>query len=307
MAKKEKKAEKKKGQGTKGLGLLKIRKQVIGETLLYAIIWTAVLLVPFMNAGLMSEQIVDIPMIFTSWLKIVPFYILFLLNNHLLFPFLFAKRNYVVYVLIVLVLIVAIFGALEFYEQSEDLGIAWPFGPLAHADRQHISLTVFPWWGNMIAAAMMRYVVYDTSKDSVPLRQDIEFITNYIELMRIRYSEDVEITFTHPKTISGRVVLPPLILIVFVENAFKHGVSYDGNSYIHIDIACTEREVVAHFENSVHKAKDSRQSGIGLENVRKRLDLIYGKEYSLQIEDGAEDKYRITLKIPIINDKMHSN
>lgn len=380
MAKKDKKTEKQKGQGTKGLGFLKIRKQVIGETLLYAIIWSAVMLVPFMNAGLMSEKIVDITMIFTSWLKIVPFYILFLLNNHLLFPFLFAKRNYVVYVLIVLVLIVAIFGALEFYEQSEDLGIAWPFGPLAHADRQHISLTVFPWWGNMIAAAMMlaannilrrmyrsmqadedserlqrqniqaemyylkhqinphffmntlnnihalvdintesakqaiielsammRYVVYDTSKDSVPLRQDIEFITNYIELMRIRYSEDVEITFTHPKTISGRVVLPPLILIVFVENAFKHGVSYDGNSYIHIDIACTEREVVAHFENSVHKAKDSRQSGIGLENVRKRLDLIYGKEYSLQIEDGAEDKYCITLKIPIINDKMHSN
>ena len=380
MATKEKKAERQKRRGAKGTGLLKIRKQVIGETLLYAIIWTAVLLVPFMNAGLMSEQIVDVPMALTSWLKIVPFYIIFLLNNHVLFPFLFAKKRYTIYALVSVVLIAAIFSALEFYEQSEDLGIAWPFGPLAHADRQHISLTVFPWWGNMIAAAMMlaannilrrmyrsmqadedserlqrqniqaemyylkhqinphffmntlnnihalvdintesakqaiielsdmmRYVVYDTSKDSIPLRQDIEFITNYIELMRIRYPEDVDITFVHPKLISNKVIVPPLIFIVFVENAFKHGVSYDGESYIHIEISCTESQVIAHFENSVHKAKESHQSGIGLENVRKRLDLIYGKDYTLQIEDDVEGKYCITLKIPIINDQMHRN
>lgn len=379
MAKKgDKRAEKEVSKERSGR--LNIRKQVIGENLLYATIWTIVMLVPFMNAGLMSEDTIDMSAVVNSWLKIVPFYIIFILNNHLMYPYLYAKNRDIIYSIISLVLVVSIFALLEFYETSEHIGVAWPFGNIGKdISRQHISLTVFPWWGNMIAAVMMlaannilrrmyrsmqadedaerlqrqniqaemyylkhqinphffmntlnnihalvdintesakqaiielsemmRYVVYDTSKDAISLRQDIEFIENYIELMRIRYTDDVDIVFTHPKHFSKRVVVPPLIFIVFVENAFKHGVSYSGKSYIHIDIACTDSHVVAHIENSA-PAKPQQQSGIGLENVRKRLDLIYGKDYLLKIEDEVEGKYCITLKIPVINDKMHSN
>ena len=370
------------GAGAQTHGVLKIRKQVIGETLLYAIIWTSIFLVPFMNAGLMSADIDNqyLQPAFQSWLKILPFYVLFLLNNHLFYRYMLTKKLYTAYSLVVIFLIVLIFSALEFYERDPELGFAWPFGSIEDTARRHISLTVFPWWGNMIAAMlmlaannllryiyhsmladedserlqrqniqaemyylkhqinphffmntlnnihalvdidtekakqsviqlseMMRYVVYDTSKDAVTLKQDIDFIENYIELMRIRYTDDVEITFVHPKTFSKRVILPPLILIVFVENAFKHGVSYSGKSYIHINISCTENQVVAQFENSVHPTNKEHKSGIGLENVRKRLDLIYGKDYSMEIDNEAEDKYCITLKIPTINDKMHSN
>lgn len=360
---------------------LKIRKQVIGENLLYAIIWIIVLLVPFMNAGLMSEDNIDIPAVLNSWLKVVPFFILFLINNLLLCRFLLPKRRYILYSIISVVLIVLVFGLLELYEVSEHIGIAWPFGSISNSiNRQHISLTVFPWWGNMIAAGlmflanntmrrmyssmqadedserlqrqniqaemyylkhqinphffmntlnnihalvdintegakeailhlskMMRYVVYDTGKDVISLKQDIEFIENYIELMRIRYPEEVDITFVYPKRFSGRVVVPPLIFIVFVENAFKHGISYNGNSYIHISIAYSNDCVVAQFENSKHAMPKGHKPGIGLENVRKRLDLIYGNGYELTIDDNVDDRYCITLKIPTINDKMHSH
>ncbi|MBR2326700.1 MAG: histidine kinase [Alistipes sp.] len=364
-----------------GAKRLNIRKQVIGENLLYAIIWVVVFLVPFMNAGLMSEKIIDMEAVVQSWLKIIPFFVIFLLNNLLLYPYLLARKRYIWYVIVALPLIVVVFMGLEVYEQAKHIGIAWPFGPTdLGINRQHISLTVFPWWGNIIAGLlmfvandtirrmygmmqadedkerlerqniqaemyylkhqinphflmntlnnihalididvesakraviqlsdMMRYVVYDTGGDAISLKQDITFIKNYIELMRIRYTEDVEIEFTHPQNMSGRIKLPPLILIVFVENAFKHGISYNHNSYIHIDVKCSESGIEAYFENSLFPQRGVHKPGIGLENVRKRLDLIYGKGYTLEVNDKAEDKYSITLKIPYLNDKVYSN
>ncbi len=359
---------------------LNIRKQVIGENMLYALIWSVVYLVPFMNAGLMSEQM-SIGATLASWLKIIPFFVLFLINSLLLYRYLFARQRYTAYVLVSLLLIVVVFMGLEIYEQAEHIGIAWPFGPTdLGINRQHISLTVFPWWGNIVAGVlmfvandvirlmygsmqadedkarlerqqmqaemnylkhqinphflmnslnnihalvdidtesakqsiiqlsdMMRYVVYDTGVDAIALKQDLKFIEEYIELMRIRYTDDVDITFTYPQHLKAGVMVPPLILVVFVENAFKHGVSYNHNSYIHIVVTYSDGVVTAQFENSVHHSKKSHKPGIGLENVRKRLDLIYGKNYQLIVEDKDEERYCITLKIPTINDKVYSN
>jgi sensor histidine kinase YesM len=154
---------------------------------------------------------------------------------------------------------------------------------------------------------MMRSVVYETGGSSIPLRDDVNFVKNYVELMRIRYTEDVKISFTYPQHIKGRVDVPPLIFIVFVENAFKHGVSYNEESYISIDISCEEGFVVGRFENSVNEKSRSNKPGIGLENVRKRLDLIYEDDYDLTIEDMG-DRYCVTLKIPILNgNEVHRN
>jgi LytS/YehU family sensor histidine kinase len=154
---------------------------------------------------------------------------------------------------------------------------------------------------------MMRYVVYETSGNSISLRDDIKFLRDYIELMRIRYTEDVEISFTYPEQLQGRVDVPPLIFIVFVENAFKHGVSYNTPSYIKIDIKCEDGCVVGHFENSVNEKSRNEKPGIGLENVRKRLDLIYEEDYTLDIEK-TQNNYCVTLKIPILNgNEMYRN
>ena len=154
---------------------------------------------------------------------------------------------------------------------------------------------------------MMRYVVYETGGNSISLREDIKFIKNYIDLMRIRYTEDVNISFDYPQRLQGRIDVPPLIFIVFVENAFKHGVSYNSASYIKISIEYQEGVVVARFENSVNEKSKQTRPGIGLENVRKRLDLIYGKRYDLRIEENKKN-YCVTLMMPTLNEnEMHSN
>ncbi len=360
--------------------ILKIRKQVIGENTLYFLIWVLVLLTPFMNSGMMSEKIIDARSSLLSWLKVLPFYLLFLANNLLLYRYLWGRRRYVTYLAISTLLIVGVFSLLELYEQS-DITFALPFSvedqPIGEV---HIGLTVFSWWGNMIAAVlmfaannsirtlyrqmqsdedaerlqhqnlqaemyylkhqinphflmntlnnihalvdidgeaakqaiiqlsdMMRYVVYDTSDDTISLKEEVKFIENYIELMRIRYTDDVKILYNKPEQLNRRVEIPPLIFIVFVENAFKHGVSYDNASYIYIDIKSEEGYVVGRFENSVNSAKRNDKPGIGLENVRKRLDLIYDDRYDLKIEEN-ENSYCITLKIPTLNSyEMHRN
>ena len=359
---------------------INIRKQVIGENALYLFIWLSVFLVPFMSAGLMSEEIMDFTVIAIAWLKIIPFYLLFVLNNFVLFRYLHRKYLYWVYYLVSATLIVGTFTLLQMYETSDSsLTLSW--GQIGQSIKvERISLSVFPWWGNMVAAAlmlaannfickfyrtmekeedeerlqrqnvqaemyylkhqinphfmmntlnnihalvdidaeaakrtviqlsdMMRYVVYDTGGNTIALKEDLKFIENYIELMRIRYTDDVAITYNYPSQLQGRVDVPPLIFIVFVENAFKHGVSYSSHSYINIDITYEEGVVVGRFENSVNEQSRKSTPGIGLENVRKRLDLIYDDRYTLEIEDDGE-RYCVTLKIPTLNgDEMHSN
>ena len=150
---------------------------------------------------------------------------------------------------------------------------------------------------------MMRYVLYDSGRELISLRQDIQFLENYIELMRIRYTDAIDIRVTYPQSLPDNVSIPPLLLIVFVENAFKHGVSYTRPSFIHLDIACENGVVTNTIANSRHPEKtDTHTTGIGLENVRKRLALIYGtKGYTLAIDDKNPTVYLVKLVIPTLN------
>ena len=149
---------------------------------------------------------------------------------------------------------------------------------------------------------MMRYVLYDSERERISLEQDIQFLKNYIELMRIRYTDAVEIRIDQPDRLPPRITIPPLLLIVFVENAFKHGVSSSRPSFIHIRIACDNDRVTATFVNSRIPAATHRHSdGIGLTNVRKRLELIYGeKNFSLRI-DPQPETYTVQLEIPTLH------
>ena len=149
---------------------------------------------------------------------------------------------------------------------------------------------------------MMRYVLYDSGRERISLEHDMQFLMNYIELMRIRYTDAIDIRVEYPRDLSARVSIPPLLLIVFVENAFKHGVSYSRPSFIHLHIGYDDDKVLATIANSRHAPRDVRhKAGIGLENVRKRLDLIYGaKGYTLDIRE-AGDTYTVQLVIPALH------
>jgi len=146
---------------------------------------------------------------------------------------------------------------------------------------------------------MMRYVLYDSGREAITLAKDIQFTENYIKLMRIRYTEDVDIRFDYPADVPDGVTIPPLLLIVFVENAFKHGISYSRPSFIHIRVRYLDAKVYYSIINSRHSADSAAHApGIGLENVRRRLELIFGNRHTLTIDTRRPDRYRVKLIIP---------
>ncbi|WP_295937955.1 histidine kinase [uncultured Alistipes sp.] len=149
---------------------------------------------------------------------------------------------------------------------------------------------------------MMRYVLYESDHEIISLNKDIQFVKNYIELMRIRYTDVVDIRVEYPANIPKQVTIPPLLLIVFVENAFKHGISYNNSSFIHLNLEYANGKVTSVISNSHHAAPEGKpNAGIGLENVRKRLALIYGaKNYTLEIIEEPTS-YTVKLVIPTLN------
>ncbi|MCH5335288.1 MAG: histidine kinase [Alistipes sp.] len=149
---------------------------------------------------------------------------------------------------------------------------------------------------------MMRYVLYDSESQDISLTRDLEFIDNYIRLMRIRYDDDVDIRFSRPADVGRKIVIPPLLLIVFVENAFKHGISYRHPSFVDIDIAVEGDRVRCLIANSRHREPAGVKHGIGLDNARKRLELIYGDDFTLKIDDSKPDRYEVYLSIPVLHD-----
>lgn len=147
---------------------------------------------------------------------------------------------------------------------------------------------------------MLRHVLYDSNGSSTTLDKEVEFLHNYIELMRIRFTDDVEITLNTPDINTCRkVTMPPLLLIVLVENAFKHGISYSKRSYIDINIAVDKDSLTCVVANSRHAAQTNEHSGIGLNNITKRLDLIFDNTYSLTTDDSSDDRYIVELVIPL--------
>jgi len=144
---------------------------------------------------------------------------------------------------------------------------------------------------------MMRYLLYEGSDSLIPLQREILFLHNYITLMRLRYTDKVTIKTDMPEQIPKKQI-PPLLLITFIENAFKHGVSYQQASYINIGIQLTDDRLRFECTNSKHRQKQNEQGGVGLTNVRRRLALIYGNEYTLNINDG-DDVYEVKLDIPL--------
>ena len=145
---------------------------------------------------------------------------------------------------------------------------------------------------------MMRFVLYEGNKQGVPLSRELDFIRHYVTLMQLRYTNKVKITLDLPQETSDRQI-PPLILITFIENAFKHGISYQHPSFIEISVS--EHDDAMHFScrNSKGEKPNEEKGGVGLANIRKRLNLLYGRDYALRIKNDA-DTYSVELTLPFI-------
>jgi LytS/YehU family sensor histidine kinase len=144
---------------------------------------------------------------------------------------------------------------------------------------------------------IMRFVLYEGSKQKVSLRREMIFLDNYIQLMRLRVAEQVDISVDIPQVIPDKDI-PPLMMITFVENAFKHGVSYQQHSFIDISIQIADDQLHFHCRNSKVPQGEDRHGGVGLQNVKKRLQLIYGSTYTLDIKDESET-YTVDLTLPL--------
>jgi sensor histidine kinase YesM len=145
---------------------------------------------------------------------------------------------------------------------------------------------------------MMRYLLYDTQQGQTMLSQEIAFIKNYIHLMKLRLTDVVKINVDMPGTVND-MPLAPMILLPFVENAFKHGTSATQPCYIHIIILQRANVLDVTIKNSIindNSISLDRNSGIGLVNTRRRLDLIYPGKYKLDIGNAKTDsEYSIHL------------
>ncbi|MEQ9405156.1 MAG: histidine kinase [Cyclobacteriaceae bacterium] len=149
-------------------------------------------------------------------------------------------------------------------------------------------------------ALMMRYLLEKDKKDSVPIGVEIEFLKSYIELEQIRI-KDIDVSFDIEGELSGQQ-LPPALLMTLIENAFKHGVKKsDKNNYVHIELKVCPKEIILQVVNPFHFRPAMKEfEGIGLENLRKRLDLIYSDDYSLEVGKTEENTFKATLKCPTL-------
>lgn len=160
---------------------------------------------------------------------------------------------------------------------------------------------------------LLRYVLYDNQATFVPLAKEVDFIRNYIELMRIRVSAQVKINTNFQIRPDSQSPVAPLLFISLIENAFKHGVSPTEPSFIDITLTEDEHKINCMIRNSNYpkNSMDKSGSGIGLEQVHKRLELLYAGHYkwTQQISpDQKEYSSILTIDIPDTNKKQcHDN
>jgi LytS/YehU family sensor histidine kinase len=145
---------------------------------------------------------------------------------------------------------------------------------------------------------LMRYLLYESEKGDSKLSTEIEFMNNYIDLMKLRMNEKVALNVSLPADYDDRSI-PPLLFIPFIENAFKHGISYREKSFIEISFLVTPDSLSFRCANSLFKSRDesdSGHSGIGLENVRKRLGLLFPGKHDLKI-NKTDSEFEVLLQI----------
>ena len=139
---------------------------------------------------------------------------------------------------------------------------------------------------------LMRYMLNCSKHEKMELGKEIEYINNYVKLQKLRLPKEFNLKY-ETKVADPTVLIEPLLLIGFIENTFKHGVSGSDDDFIEISIRATEQQLELHAVNKIYQFKNTENivSGIGMENTKKRLQFCYKNNYSiyLQAEDGIYD------------------
>lgn len=156
---------------------------------------------------------------------------------------------------------------------------------------------------------MMRYILYENVSQTIALSKEIDFLKNYCSLMNLRMNDQIKVSLDVPEEVEG-VVIPPLLLIPLLENAFKHGVIPGKQSFIDCKLSIERQNILFVVRNSMveDEGEDRSYSGIGLNNLRKRLTLLYGDKYTFETKTENEEQYIAKLEIPLnINEKQLDN
>lgn len=143
---------------------------------------------------------------------------------------------------------------------------------------------------------MMRYMIYDSNHPKVLLSKEIEYLENYVSLERLRLNDEIPVDFEVIGNLND-LKIAPLIFITFLENAFKHGVSNaQKNCWVRVLIEVNGKECVYTVANSKFPRNEETKSGIGLANIKRRLELSYPNDHELHVQN-LENKYLVQLKL----------
>lgn len=154
-------------------------------------------------------------------------------------------------------------------------------------------------WAICNFSKMMRFVLYEGNRSGVLLAYELDFVRHYVELMQLRYTNKVHIDVELPDEVPN-LLIPPMILITFIENAFKHGISYQHDSFVDVKVVVKDEWLQFVCRNSKNDTSIEKR-GLGLVNVNKRLNLLYDNRYTLNIKDD-NDIYIVELIIPLKNE-----
>ena len=148
-------------------------------------------------------------------------------------------------------------------------------------------------------SALMRYITSVSNQQFVPLSKELEYIRNYIDLQKNRFQETIQLVYKVEGDVANKQIVP-LVLIAFIENAFKHGINPEEESSIDISIEVKETTLTFHIRNNKvsHIQELELPSGLGIENTKKRLQLIYPDKHLLQIENTAK-QFAVSLTLQI--------
>ncbi len=152
---------------------------------------------------------------------------------------------------------------------------------------------------------LMRYMIYETDKEFVPLQKEIDYIKNYISLQNLRLKDSSGVRFNVHGNLDQKI--EPLLLISFIENAFKYGTDYTGKTNINIKIIVEESNLTLRVDNYISlKEKNNPNSGFGIQNIESRLNLLYPNSHTLKIEE-LDTLYKVELLLKLKNDEMFNN
>lgn len=144
---------------------------------------------------------------------------------------------------------------------------------------------------------MMRYSIYEGEREYVTLEEEIAYLKNYMELHKMRYHKTIDVQFQEDIKKEG-VQIMPLLFILLLENAFKHGVeNLSQNAFVHVKIAANENDITFTVTNNFDNSNASEETGIGLKNLKRRLELAYSDKHSLTLsQEDAIYKAQLSIK-----------